>query len=86
MRSKTFIAQPEAQKFIHREWLGPLLYQALHPASESSDSGAYQLRCVLYATMAWIASVLFLPLVAIVPFVENAVYEWLMQRHTTPLA
>ena len=74
---KTFIAQPEVQNFVHREWLGTLLYQATHFGTDSEEPLMHQLRCAGFAVIAWVTCLLFLPIVSALPFFETAAYEWI---------
>ena len=78
---KSFIAQPAVQNFIHREWLGPLLSQA----TDADNDAVFRLRCWALAIMAWLLCMLFLPIVAVAPFLETTIFECIASTHQEDL-
>ena len=76
-RCRMFLTQPEVQAFFQREWQGPMLSDVF----DGVDSFSLAKLCgLLRFCCAYLLNLFLLPLVALCPSVETAVFEWLRMR------
>ena len=71
LNCQIFVAQPEVQAYVRREWRGALLAAALNGKRGLS----VQLFCALLYGAAFVCNLLLLPLVTALPCVEGILYE-----------
>ena len=69
---RAFLSQPEVQKFVAREWHGPLLNGA-----QGTSHRAQHLACLFSSA---VGCILLLPLVALFPFVDSIVFDALSKH------
>ena len=74
---RTFVAQPECQGFLRREWRGPLLDKVI----EGGYGLPLQLFHLLFFCSALVGCLILLPLGALCPFLETYTYENLAWSH-----
>ena len=68
---RTFIAQPEMQKFLEREWRGSLMHKVAGGTRGPTTQALHALTLVVSVCL----NILVLPLCALCPFVETVLYN-----------
>ena len=72
-RCRVFVAQPEVQSFMDREWRGKLL----NCTNDASLNLGDRALSAVYFALAWVINITFIPLVAILPQMETILYDGL---------